>query len=116
MSARPCCRKCGGAKYRQHGTAIGCFGADPGGGACGRDIAGAAGPATVLLATDGFYALTDDYEVFDDRDLIATGQTLGLAAMGAQLRHIEDEDPNGQRYPRMKKSDDATALLVRVAP
>lgn len=74
------------------------------------------GPATVLLTTDGFYALTEDYEVFDDRDLIATGQTLGLAPMGAQLRKIEDEDPNGQRYARMKKSDDATALLVRVTP
>jgi serine/threonine protein phosphatase PrpC len=74
------------------------------------------GPATVLLATDGFYALKDDYEVFDDRDLIATAQTLGLAQMGAQLRRIEDEDPNGQRFARMKKSDDATALLVRVTP
>lgn len=74
------------------------------------------GPATVLLATDGFYALKDDYEVFDDRDLIATAQTLGLAQMGAQLRRIEDEDPDGRRFARMKKSDDATALLVRVAP
>ena len=74
------------------------------------------GPATVLLATDGFYALKDDYEVFDDRDLIATAQTLGLAQMGAQLRRIEDDDPHGQRFARMKKSDDATALLVRVTP
>lgn len=75
-----------------------------------------AGPATVLLTTDGFYALREDYEVFDDRDLIATGQTLGLAPMGVQLRKIENDDPNGQRYARMKKSDDATALLVRVTP
>jgi serine/threonine protein phosphatase PrpC len=74
------------------------------------------GPATVLLTTDGFYALKEDYEVFDDRDLIATGQTLGLAPMGVQLRKIEDEDPDGKRYARMKKSDDATALLVRVTP
>lgn len=74
------------------------------------------GPATVLLATDGFYALKDDYEVFDDRDLIATAQTLGLAQMGAQLRRIENEDPDGRRFARMKKSDDATALLVRVTP
>ena len=74
------------------------------------------GPATVLLATDGFYALKEDYAVFDDRDLVATGQTLGLANMAAQLRRIEDGDPMGEVYPRMKKSDDATALLVRVSP
>ncbi len=74
------------------------------------------GPATVLLATDGFYALKDDYQLFDDRDLIATSQTLGLAEMAAQVRRIEEADPVGQRFPRMKKSDDATALLVRVAP
>jgi serine/threonine protein phosphatase PrpC len=74
------------------------------------------GPATVLLATDGFYALKEDYAVFDDRDLVATGQTLGLGAMAAQLRRIEDRDPLGESYPRMKKSDDATALLVRVSP
>jgi hypothetical protein len=36
--------------------------------------------------------------------------------MGAQVRRIEEADPVGQRFPRMKKSDDATALLVRVSP
>jgi hypothetical protein len=48
--------------------------------------------------------------------LIATAQTIGLQALARELRHIEDDDPNGERYPRMKKSDDATALLVRVEP
>lgn len=74
------------------------------------------GAATVLLATDGFYALVEDYGRYGDRELIATAQTIGLAALARELRHIEDEDPNGERFPRMKKSDDATALLVRVEP
>jgi serine/threonine protein phosphatase PrpC len=74
------------------------------------------GPATVLLTTDGFYALTEDYERYGDRELIATAQTLGLSILARELRHIEDEDPVGERYPRMKKSDDATALLVHVEP
>jgi hypothetical protein len=74
------------------------------------------GPATVLLSTDGFYALREDYAVFDDRDLIATAQTLGLAQLGAQLRRIEEADATGERYPRMKTSDDATAILVRAEP
>lgn len=74
------------------------------------------GPATVLLATDGFYALVEDYKRYGDRELIATAQTLGLSILGRELRHIEDDDPEGVKYPRMKKSDDATALLVRVEP
>jgi hypothetical protein len=74
------------------------------------------GPATVLLATDGFYALVEDYQHYGDRELIATAQTLGLAILGRELRRVEDEDPDGEKYPRMKKSDDATALLVRVEP
>jgi serine/threonine protein phosphatase PrpC len=74
------------------------------------------GPATVLLATDGFYALTEDYRRYGDRELIATAQTIGLKTLARELRHIEDDDPHGRRYPRMKKSDDATALLVRVEP
>jgi hypothetical protein len=74
------------------------------------------GPATILLATDGFYALVEDYKRYGDRELIATAQTLGLSILGRELRHIEDDDPEGAAYPRMKKSDDATALLVRVEP
>jgi serine/threonine protein phosphatase PrpC len=74
------------------------------------------GPATVLLATDGFYALVEDYKRYGDRELIATAQTIGLSTLARELRHIENDDPNGERFPRMKKSDDATALLVRVEP
>lgn len=73
-------------------------------------------PAIVLLATDGFYALVEDYAIHDDRDLIATAQAIGLKALAEQLRRIEDADPSGKAYPRMKKSDDATAVLVRIEP
>ena len=93
------------------------LGADPDAAAhAGVTSLALSGPATVLLATDGFYALKDDYQMFDDRDLIASSQALGLVEMAAQVRRIEEGDPLGQRFPRMKKSDDATALLVRVAP
>lgn len=74
------------------------------------------GPATALLATDGFYALVEDYRHYGDRELIANAQTLGLKILGRELRHVEDDDPVGERFPRMKKSDDATALLVRIEP
>lgn len=74
------------------------------------------GPAVALLATDGFYALVEDYQRYGDRELIATAQTVGLQALARELRHIENDDPHGKSYPRMKKSDDATAVLVRITP
>ena len=58
--------------------------------------------------------LTEDYKHYGDRELIATSQVVGLATLGRELRAIEDKDPEGVRYPRMKKSDDATALLVKI--
>jgi hypothetical protein len=67
-----------------------------------------------VLATDGFR--WSGLQRYGDRELIATAQTMGLAILARELRHIENDDPNGVRYPRMKKSDDATALLVRVEP
>ena len=39
----------------------------------------------------------------------------GLAALGAELRAIEDADARGEKFPRFKKSDDATALLLRLS-
>lgn len=74
------------------------------------------GPAVALLATDGFYALVEDYKAYGDRELVATAQTIGLAVLGEQLRTIERADPDGTRFPRMKTSDDATAVLVRIEP
>ncbi len=74
------------------------------------------GPAIALLATDGFYALVEDYHRYGDRELIATAQTIGLQALARELRHIEHDDADGKTYPRMKKSDDATAILVRIEP
>jgi len=69
----------------------------------------------VLLASDGFMALVSEYERYDLDGLLAAALSNGLAALGAELREIEDADPDGRRYPRFKKSDDATALLLRVA-
>jgi serine/threonine protein phosphatase PrpC len=72
-------------------------------------------PGTVaLLASDGFLALISDYEAYDARALLAAAQSHGLRALGTELRTVESEDPEGSAYPRFKKSDDATALLLRV--
>jgi hypothetical protein len=38
-----------------------------------------------------------------------------LKALGEELRAIEAGDALGDKFPRFKKSDDATALLLRVS-
>jgi hypothetical protein len=76
----------------------------------------AASPGTtILLASDGFLALVSDYERYDAASLMEAAERKGLEALGEELRAIEDGDPEGRRYPRFKKSDDATALLLKLA-
>jgi Protein phosphatase 2C len=70
--------------------------------------------AHVLLVTDGFLALASDYGRYDLKGLIEAAKTDGLPTLMRDLRDIEDKDPDGRQFPRFKKSDDATAVLVRV--
>jgi hypothetical protein len=70
--------------------------------------------ALALIASDGFLALTTDYDAYDMPGLMAATKSKGLAALGAELRAIEKTDPLGEKFSRFKKSDDATALLSRV--
>lgn len=73
------------------------------------------GPAHGLVCTDGFAALVDLYQRYTAGGLVEAARTEGLAALGGQLRAIEhEEDPGGLRYPRMKRSDDATAVLFEI--
>ena len=68
--------------------------------------------SVVLLASDGFLALASDYECYTPEALLAACQQRGLAALGEELRAVEASDPDGLRFPRFKRSDDATALLL----
>lgn len=71
-------------------------------------------PAHVLLCTDGFSALVDLYEAYDPAGLIDAALTKGLAALAVELRAIETADDAGAKHPRWKRSDDATAVLLRL--
>ncbi len=77
------------------------------------DSAPLAPGALVLLASDGFFSLVTEYERYTPATLIAACESKGLAALVAEARAIEADDPDGQKHPRFKKSDDATALLLR---
>jgi len=69
---------------------------------------------TILLATDGLLALASDYGAYSVDGLFAAAMDKGLAALGEELRAIEAGDVGGDKFPRFKKSDDATAVLLRV--
>jgi hypothetical protein len=79
-----------------------------------RRIAKAGPGATLLLATDGFLALASDYGVYSADSLMAAALSKGLAVMGEELRVIEAGDTGGDKFPRFKRSDDATAVLLRL--
>ena len=68
-----------------------------------------------LLCSDGFLALASDYGRYTPETLIAAAQEKGLKMLGEELRAIETDDADGTKFPRFKTSDDATALLVRLA-
>jgi hypothetical protein len=70
--------------------------------------------ARVLIASDGFLALIADYGAHTPESLMDAAASRGLAALGSDLRAIEGRDADGVAYPRFKRSDDATALLLRV--
>jgi hypothetical protein len=68
----------------------------------------------ILLASDGYYRMVDVYGSLRDAELIQRTEDHGAEAVLEKLRAIEEADPNGARYPRLKRSDDATAVLLKV--
>ena len=74
----------------------------------------AAQGAHLILASDGFLALLSDYGAYGAESLFAAALAKGLGALGEELRAIEDKDPDGRKFPRFKKCDDATAVLLQL--
>ncbi|TNB48629.1 hypothetical protein FF124_05710 [Martelella lutilitoris] len=80
-----------------------------------REETGIAAPARGLLSSDGFAALSDNYDAFSPSGLIDAAFDEGLPVLLKRLREIERiEDPEGERFPRYKVSDDATCLAFRI--
>lgn len=74
-------------------------------------------PATALLLTDGLDALSATYGRLDPAALVRAARADGLGALVRAVRRVERvEDPDRRRYPRFKQSDDATGVLVEIAP
>jgi len=68
----------------------------------------------LLMMSDGFYRLVDTFGRYDDASLFQAVERNGLAALLAELRSVENDDPECTRHPRFKRHDDATALWLAV--
>ena len=68
----------------------------------------------LLLASDGFLALATDYGRYTANTLMDKAIAKGLGILADELREIEEADPQGHKHPRFKKSDDATAVLLKL--
>jgi hypothetical protein len=68
----------------------------------------------VLLCTDGYYRLVDTYLTRTDESLLEGSMDLGIAGTIRSIREIERTDDRCLSFPRIKPSDDATAVLAVV--
>ena len=68
----------------------------------------------VLLATDGLMRLVEIFERYDAQTLLETAKAKGLASLLDELRGLEADDSACLGHPRLKQSDDATGLLMRI--
>ena len=66
----------------------------------------------VLLCTDGYYRLVDTYHKRTDQSLLSDSVNIGVSAMIGEIREIERSDEHCLEFPRLKPSDDATAVLA----
>ncbi len=77
----------------------------------------ATGGVRGLLVSDGFYRLVDTVGlVRDPAALLDAAWKDRLGGLVAALRAREGSDPECVAYPRIKPSDDATALLFEAGP
>jgi hypothetical protein len=63
------------------------------------------------LLSDGVSSLVDLYAVVDWLELLDSMQQHGPGYVISRVREVEDADPVGIRWPRYKRSDDATAAF-----
>jgi uncharacterized protein YlxP (DUF503 family) len=66
----------------------------------------------ILLCTDGYYRSVDTYHKRTDQSLLSDSVDMGISAMIGEIREIERTDKHCLEFPRIKPSDDATAVLA----
>jgi hypothetical protein len=66
----------------------------------------------VLLASDGVAVGVDEYGLFGWPEVLATARESGPDAVLDAVRTAEKQDPEGERWPRAKRHDDQSLVLV----
>ncbi|AUS79039.1 hypothetical protein C1701_12500 [Actinoalloteichus sp. AHMU CJ021] len=67
-----------------------------------------------LLASDGVSCGVDDYGLYRDwPELLAEATTDGPRAVLDRVRAAEEGDPDGRRWPRAKRHDDQSLVVLR---
>lgn len=69
---------------------------------------------TVLLGTDGFMRLIEIFGRYDPERLLDAAKTRGIANLADELREVEAGDAGCREFARLKTSDDASAVLLRL--
>jgi hypothetical protein len=67
------------------------------------------------LLTDGVSCLVELYAAAEWPELLDSMRQHGPTHVISWLRELEDADPDGSRWPRYKRSDDATAAFCLLA-
>ncbi|MEQ8825943.1 MAG: protein phosphatase 2C domain-containing protein [Filomicrobium sp.] len=67
----------------------------------------------VLLATDGLTRLIEVFSRYTPQELLDAAIAHGLETLCKELRELETQDGDCLKHPRIKRSDDATGLLLR---
>jgi hypothetical protein len=63
------------------------------------------------LLSDGISCLVELYAVMDWTELLDSLEQYGPIHLISRVREVESADPTGARWPRYKRSDDATAAF-----
>lgn len=75
-------------------------------------LSGPGGLRRAALLTDGATRGVDTFGLMSWPAALALMTTNGPTALLEAVRKTEDDDPDGATFPRMKRSDDATAVVV----
>lgn len=72
-------------------------------------------PFHILLASDGFFRIVDMYKLYSVGELLSKAIKHGLGSIYNELSNLENIDNLCLKYPRIKVSDDITALLTFIS-
>lgn len=67
-----------------------------------------------VLMSDGFSSSIDNYRLIDEYSVFDYVKNYGLDKIYESIRNIEKDDIDCIKYPRLKKSDDCSAIFIEV--